>query len=99
MLGELVLLLSLAAVGACLFVIKTQHAKNAACAVHRGRASSFGMSSSCLAIVTSYFAGFAIVVIGCLAFVPTLAIMKKERRERHYRKLQTPSRLDTKRSH
>ncbi len=90
MLRKLVLLLSIAAIGVGLFVIRTQHAKDAACMVHHGRASSFGMNSSCLAIVTSYFAGFAIVVIGCLAFVSTLAIMKKKRRERHYRKLRTP---------
>jgi hypothetical protein len=90
MLRKLVSLLSLAAVGVGLFVIKATHAADAACVVPHGQASSFGMNSSCLAIVTSNFAGFAIVIIGCLAFVSTLAIMKKRRREQNDRRFSTP---------
>lgn len=80
MMRRIWLLLSLVAIGVGLFIIKTEHAKDAVCSSNHGQVSVNGLNSDCLTIVASYFSGFALVVIGSLAFISILALMKKRRR-------------------
>lgn len=80
MFRRFVLLVSLAIIGAGLWIIKTEHAKDAACSIHNGHTTSPSFNANCPSIITSYFAGFAIVLIGSLFFLFTIAVMKRRRR-------------------
>jgi len=80
MFRKLVMLISLAIIGAGLWIIKTEHAKDAACSVHSGHTTSPSFNASCSSIITAYFAGFAIALAGSLIFIFTIAVMKRRRR-------------------
>lgn len=75
-------MLSLAAIAVGGWLIATEHAKDAVCNAHNGQITGIGMSSNCLTVVGSYFAGFALVVVGVLALVTTLSVMRKRSRNR-----------------
>jgi hypothetical protein len=62
------------------WIIKTQRAKVAACAIHNGHPPSPTYNANCSSIITSYFAGFAIVLLGVLVLIFAMAAMKERRR-------------------
>src|ERR1035437_9424604 len=61
-------------------IIKTPHANDAACAIHNGHTTSPTYNANCSSIIRSYFAGFAITLLGALVFVFTVAVMKRRQR-------------------
>jgi uncharacterized membrane protein len=61
-------------------IIKTQYANDAACAIHSGHTTSPTYNANCPSIIRSYFAGFAIALLGALVFVFAAAVMKRRQR-------------------
>ena len=83
MFRKFVALVGLAIIAVGGWIIKTQHARDAACAMHSGHTTSPSYNASCSSIITSYFVGFAVVLGGALVFVFAVAVMKK--RQHHLR--------------
>ena len=73
-------LVSLAIMVVGVRIIKTQHAKDAACAIRNGRTTSPTYNANCSSVITSYFAGFAIALLGVLVFIFAVAVMKRRQR-------------------
>ncbi len=72
-------------------LIATDHSKDAVCNASHGHYSALGMNSDCLNVVSSYFAGFALVVVGLLVVVA--ALVMKKRLEKSGRTQQRASRF------
>jgi heme/copper-type cytochrome/quinol oxidase subunit 2 len=62
------------------WIIKTQHAKDAACAIHNGHTPSPTYNANCSSVITSSFAGSAIVLPVALVLMYAMATMKRRRR-------------------
>jgi hypothetical protein len=75
-----VALVSLAIIVVGVWIIKTQHAKDAVCAMRNGGTTSPTYNANCSSVITSYFAGFAIALLGFLVFVFAVAVMKRRQR-------------------
>ena len=73
-------LVSLAIMVVGVRIIKTQHAKDAACAIRNGRTTSPTYNANCSSAITSYFAGFAIALLGVLVFIFAVTVMKRRQR-------------------
>jgi hypothetical protein len=80
MFRRFVALVSLAIMVVGVRIIKTQHAKDAACAIRNGRTTSPTYNANCSSVITSYFAGFAIALLGVLVFIFAVAVMKRRQR-------------------
>jgi|GEM_PF-3513404 len=80
MFRRFVALVSLAIIVVGVWIIKTQHAKDAACAIRNGRTTTPTYNANCSSVITSYFAGFAIALLGALVFVFAVAVMKRRQR-------------------
>ena len=80
MFRRFVALVSLAIIVVGVWIIKTQHAKDAACAMLNGRTTTPTYKANCSSIITSYFAGSAIVLLGALVLMFAMATMKRRRR-------------------
>ena len=79
MFRRFVALVSLAIIVVGVWIIKTQHAKDAACGFRNGRATPT-YNANCSSVITSYFTGFAIALLGALVFVFAVAVMKRRQR-------------------
>ena len=80
MFRRFVALVSLAIMVVGVRIIKTQHAKDAACAIRNGRTTSPTYNANCSSVITSYFAGFAIALLGVLVFIFAVTVMKRRQR-------------------
>ena len=80
MFRRFVALVSLAIIVVGVWIIKTQHAKDAACAMRNGRTTTPTYNANCSSVITSYFAGFAIALLGVLVFIFAVTVMKRRQR-------------------
>jgi hypothetical protein len=80
MFRKFVALVGLAVIAVGGWIIKTQHAKDAVCSMHNGHTTSPTFNANCSSVITSYFTGFAIVLLGALVFGFAVAVMKRRQR-------------------
>ena len=82
-------LLGLTALGAGIWVIVNEHARNASCSSHLGILP--GLSGSCQSVSWYYLGGFALVALGVILTILSQLVNRSERR---YRRRSQPTEME-----